>query len=83
MKQQSMLINSKKCSGATISVVHYLPLLREALRHRCHASHRVVSIEPLGSTNLGENTGDRSAISSLLLPQMMDQVAQYSAPLQY
>jgi hypothetical protein len=28
MKQQSMLINSKKCGGAIISVVHYLPPLR-------------------------------------------------------
>jgi hypothetical protein len=27
-KQQSMLINSKKCDGAIISVVHYLPPLR-------------------------------------------------------
>jgi hypothetical protein len=28
LKQQSMLINSKKCSGAIMSVVHYLPPLR-------------------------------------------------------
>jgi hypothetical protein len=28
LKQQSMLINSKKCSGAIISVVRYLPPLR-------------------------------------------------------
>jgi hypothetical protein len=28
LKQQSMLINSKKCGGAIISVVHHLPPLR-------------------------------------------------------
>jgi hypothetical protein len=30
LKQQSMPINSKKCGGAIISVVHYLPPLRYA-----------------------------------------------------